>query len=135
MKRGILRVIGINLMCVSLLFLSAFCDFSPKKSFSYNIKGETGENVNTEPANNEEKNENSSPEKVQEEEKENESKTESSEKTTTQVSASAIKGNIIDLAYMVYNECIQFGRRQMQVYILKKRKSEHYFVKIAKKYV
>ena len=95
MKRGILKVIGINLMCVSLLFLSAFFDFSPKKSFSYNIKGETGENVNTEPANNEEKNENSSPEKVQEEEKENESKTESSEKTTTQVSASAIKGNII----------------------------------------
>lgn len=30
----------------------------------------------------------------------------------------AIKGNIIDLAYMSYNECIQFGRRQMQVYIL-----------------
>jgi len=30
----------------------------------------------------------------------------------------AIKGNIIDLAYMSYDECIQFGRRQMQVYIL-----------------
>lgn len=30
----------------------------------------------------------------------------------------AIKGNIIDLAFMSYNECIQFGRRQMQVYIL-----------------
>ncbi len=30
----------------------------------------------------------------------------------------AIKGNIVDLAYMSYDECIQFGRRQMQVYIL-----------------
>ena len=30
----------------------------------------------------------------------------------------AIKGNIIDLAFMSYDECIQFGRRQMQVYIL-----------------
>ena len=30
----------------------------------------------------------------------------------------AIKGNIIDLAYMSYDECIQFGRRQMQVYFL-----------------
>ncbi len=30
----------------------------------------------------------------------------------------AIKGNIIDLAYMSYDECIQFGRRQVQVYIL-----------------
>ncbi len=30
----------------------------------------------------------------------------------------AIKGNIVDLAYMTYEECIQFGRRQMQVYIL-----------------
>lgn len=29
-----------------------------------------------------------------------------------------IKGNIVDLAYMSYDECIQFGRRQMQVYIL-----------------
>lgn len=29
-----------------------------------------------------------------------------------------IKGNIIDLAYMSYDECIQFGRRQMQVYFL-----------------
>ena len=29
-----------------------------------------------------------------------------------------IKGNIVDLAYMSYSECIQFGRRQMQVYIL-----------------
>ena len=29
-----------------------------------------------------------------------------------------IKGNIIDLAYMSYNECIQFGRRQMQVYFI-----------------
>ena len=30
----------------------------------------------------------------------------------------AIKGNIVDLAYMSYDECIKFGRRQMQVYIL-----------------
>lgn len=30
----------------------------------------------------------------------------------------AIKGNIIDLAFMSYNECVQFGRRQMEVYIL-----------------
>ena len=30
----------------------------------------------------------------------------------------AIKGNIIDLAYMTYDECIQFGRRQMQVYFV-----------------
>ncbi|MBR2020829.1 MAG: hypothetical protein IJ939_00185, partial [Clostridia bacterium] len=30
----------------------------------------------------------------------------------------AIKGNIIDLAYMNYDTCIQFGRRQMQVYFL-----------------
>lgn len=30
----------------------------------------------------------------------------------------AIKGNIVDLAYMSYDECIQFGRRQMMVYIL-----------------
>ncbi|MBE6681991.1 MAG: hypothetical protein E7600_06900 [Ruminococcaceae bacterium] len=30
----------------------------------------------------------------------------------------AIKGNIIDLAYMSYDECIQFGRRQMQVYFI-----------------
>lgn len=30
----------------------------------------------------------------------------------------AIKGNIVDLAYMSYDECINFGRRQMQVYIL-----------------
>ncbi len=29
-----------------------------------------------------------------------------------------IKGNIVDLAYMSYDECIKFGRRQMQVYIL-----------------
>lgn len=29
-----------------------------------------------------------------------------------------IKGNIVDLAYMSYDECIRFGRRQMQVYIL-----------------
>ena len=30
----------------------------------------------------------------------------------------AIKENIIDLAYMSYDECIQFGRRQMQVYFI-----------------
>lgn len=30
----------------------------------------------------------------------------------------AIKGNIVDLAFMSYNECIQFGRRNMWVYIL-----------------
>lgn len=30
----------------------------------------------------------------------------------------AIKGNIVDLAYMSYDECINFGRRQMEVYIL-----------------
>lgn len=30
----------------------------------------------------------------------------------------AIKGNIVDLAFMSYNECIQFGRRNMNVYIL-----------------
>lgn len=30
----------------------------------------------------------------------------------------AIKGNIVDLAYMDYDTCIQFGRRQMMVYIL-----------------
>lgn len=30
----------------------------------------------------------------------------------------AIKGNKIDLAYETYNECIQFGRRSMRVYIL-----------------
>ena len=30
----------------------------------------------------------------------------------------AIKGNIIDLAYMNYDTCIKFGRRQMQVYFL-----------------
>lgn len=29
-----------------------------------------------------------------------------------------IKGNIIDLAYMEYDTCIQFGRRQMQVYFI-----------------
>ena len=29
-----------------------------------------------------------------------------------------IKGNIVDLAFMSYDECIQFGRRQMIVYIL-----------------
>ncbi len=29
-----------------------------------------------------------------------------------------IKGNIVDLAYMSYDECIQFGRRYMWVYIL-----------------
>lgn len=29
-----------------------------------------------------------------------------------------IKGNIIDVCYMSYDRCIQFGRRQMQVYIL-----------------
>ncbi len=29
-----------------------------------------------------------------------------------------IKGDIVDLAYMSYDECIQFGRRQMRVYIL-----------------
>ena len=31
-----------------------------------------------------------------------------------------IKGNIIDLAYMTYDECIQFGRRNMWVYFLEK---------------
>ncbi len=30
----------------------------------------------------------------------------------------AIKGNIIDLAFMTYDECIQFGRRKVTVYIL-----------------
>ena len=30
----------------------------------------------------------------------------------------AIKGDIVDLAYMSYDECIQFGRRNMWVYIL-----------------
>lgn len=30
----------------------------------------------------------------------------------------AIKGNIVDLAFETYDECIYFGRRQMQVYIL-----------------
>lgn len=30
----------------------------------------------------------------------------------------AIKGNIVDLAFMSYNECVQFGRRQMQVYFI-----------------
>ncbi len=30
----------------------------------------------------------------------------------------AIKGNIIDLAFMSYDECIQFGRRKVKVYIL-----------------
>ncbi len=30
----------------------------------------------------------------------------------------AIKGNIVDLAYMSYDECIQFGRRNVVVYIL-----------------
>lgn len=29
-----------------------------------------------------------------------------------------IKGNIVDLAYMTYDECIQFGRRNMWVYFL-----------------
>ncbi len=29
-----------------------------------------------------------------------------------------IKGNIVDLAYMSYDECIQFGRRNMRVYFL-----------------
>lgn len=29
-----------------------------------------------------------------------------------------IKGDIIDLAFMSYDECIQFGRRQVKVYIL-----------------
>ena len=31
-----------------------------------------------------------------------------------------IKGNIIDLAYMTYDECIQFGRRNMWVYFIEK---------------
>ena len=30
----------------------------------------------------------------------------------------AIKGDIVDLAFMSYDECIQFGRRNMYVYIL-----------------
>ena len=30
----------------------------------------------------------------------------------------AIKGDIVDLAFMSYDECIQFGRRNMWVYIL-----------------
>ena len=30
----------------------------------------------------------------------------------------AIKGNIIDLFYNTYNECIQFGRRAMTIYVL-----------------
>ncbi len=30
----------------------------------------------------------------------------------------AIKGDIVDLAFMSYNECIQFGRRNVWVYIL-----------------
>ncbi len=30
----------------------------------------------------------------------------------------AIKGNIVDLAFMTYDECINFGRRNMWVYIL-----------------
>lgn len=29
-----------------------------------------------------------------------------------------IKGNIVDLAFLTYDECIQFGRRNMRVYIL-----------------
>ena len=29
-----------------------------------------------------------------------------------------IKGNIVDLAFMSYDECISFGRRNMWVYIL-----------------
>ena len=30
----------------------------------------------------------------------------------------AIKGNKVDLYYNTYNECIQFGRRNVTVYVL-----------------
>ncbi len=86
MKRGIFRVITVNFLCASLLFYSGFTLFTPKALSSINNKEKNEEFVNTAPLEN---NETKEEIKVEEEKKE---KTESEVK---EVSAEAIKGNII----------------------------------------
>ncbi len=95
MKRGILRVVTVNFLCVSLLFLSIFLENSPQKNLSLNIKAEEGEFVNPDDTKKEEKEEASSQNSGQKNENKTESGSVSSNTDTTEVSTDAIKGNII----------------------------------------
>lgn len=91
MKRGILRVISVNFLCISLLFYGGFSFFQDISLPHTNIKSKEEQFVNI-PSSNSEKI-SSSEEKTAESETQN---TESStEEETKEVSAEAIKGKII----------------------------------------
>ncbi len=94
MKRGIIRVILVNFLCISLLFWCGFSYFSPKAHSLEIRKEEIPQNVNTAPQS-QEKNETKVEVKTEEETvKETPSENVSSQEAT-QTSAEAIKGQII----------------------------------------
>lgn len=93
MKRGIIRVIIVNFLCLSLLFWCGFSYFSVKAEPSVTIKKETKKNVNTELPKSEEKVKNEE-EKPIEIPKETTSETVSS-KEAVETSTEAVKGKII----------------------------------------
>lgn len=95
MKRGILRVIFINFLSVALLFWGGFSYFSPKAEAPVIRKEEKTQNVNTVPEKEEEKEVEKETESTEKEETKTESSEAVSSEQATEVSAEAVKGQII----------------------------------------
>ncbi len=94
MKRGIMRIILVNLLCISLLFWCGFSFFSPKAHSLEIRKEEIPQNVNTIPEK-EDKKEPEKEEKITSETQQEEVSESVSSEKATQTSTEAIKGQII----------------------------------------
>ncbi len=91
MKRGIIRIVLVNFLCIALLFYGGFPLFEPKAFATTEINKKEDITVNTAPEKNEEK----PPEASSEEVTVTQEATSSADSGATEVSAEAIKGKII----------------------------------------